>query len=51
MANCSKCVRKYSIEIGEVAVEFNCPYGVSTVDIEEYYKDFDDEECDFFELQ
>lgn len=49
MANCSNCSERYNLTKGDVAVEFMCPYGVSIVPIEEYEKDFEDKECDFYE--
>ena len=51
MANCSNCVRKDFLTMGSVAVEFTCPYGVSTVPIQEYVEDFSDEECNFYEKE
>lgn len=48
MANCSNCKEKYNLQIGRVAVEFTCPYGVSTVPKNEYEQNFDDKECRFY---
>ncbi len=48
MANCSKCTQKTIIEVGKIAVEFDCPYGVSVVDNEAYIEDFSDKECSYY---
>ena len=51
MANCSDCFQKYNLIISECSAEFTCPHGETVISKEEYYKEFDNTKCAFYEKE